>query len=214
MDEHLPMENTVPSQPARFCMAVLLVLSAFAAHGANSDSAGERIVEKRIMGWVENIYFPPTYTKLKAKLDTGAKTSSIDARDIVPFEKDGDKWVRFTIQREGRDAYVDKKGRHHKAKPTVSMTFERPVERVVRIKRHKRKSMERYTVHLPVYIGGREYEAEFSLTNRHKFIYPVLLGRRFLRDIAIVDPGKTFLATVAPPSPEDHKSATLPDTKP
>ncbi|MDX1696415.1 MAG: ATP-dependent zinc protease [Ketobacteraceae bacterium] len=199
----------------QYFISVLLILTSSLAVAGTSDSkSSDRIVEKRIMGWVENVYFPPTYTKLKAKLDTGAKTSSIDARDITPFEKDGEKWVRFTINRPGKAAFVDKDGRHHSAKPGVDMTFEKPVERVVRIKRHKRKSMERYVVHIPIYIGGREHQAEFSLTNRHKFIYPVLLGRRFLKEVAIVDPGKTFLASVPPPSPDDNKKATLADTQP
>ena len=203
------------NQLFRYSTFLLLVICSSLVHaGDDKSKSNEDIVEKRIMGWVENVYFPPTYTKLKAKLDSGAKTSSIDARDITPFEKDGDEWVRFTIEREGRKAYVDKDGRSHPEKPAVKLTFERPVERMVRIKRHKRKSARRYVVTIPIYIGGREHQAEFSLTNRHKFIYPVLLGRRFLKDVALVDPGKTFLATVEPPSPEDAKKDTLAETKP
>ena len=203
------------SQLFRYSIMLLLLACGSQIHaGDNKSKAGEDIVEKRIMGWVENVYFPPTYTKLKAKLDTGAKTSSIDARDITPFEKNGEQWVRFTIQRKGKAAYVDKEGRQHPEKAAVNLVFERPVERVARIKRHKRKSMERYVVTIPIYIAGRTHEAEFSLTDRRKFIYPVLLGRRFLKDVAIVDPGKTFLATVAPPSPEEPKKDKLPDTKP
>lgn len=188
----------------------LLILLGFQLQAQASDP----IVEKRIMGWVENIYLPPSYIKLKAKLDTGAKTSSIDARDITPFLRDGQQWVRFTIQRNGNDPYVGKEGRLHPAKPEINMVIERPVERVVKIKRHKKKSMERFTVILPIYIAGRHHDAEFSLIDRRKFIYPVLLGRRFLKDIAIVDPGKTFLATVEPPSPMQPKTDTLPPSTP
>lgn len=189
--------------------SILALVCCYTSIGYGNDAP---IVEKRIMGWVENVYLPPSNTKLKAKLDTGAKTSSIDARDIEPFEKNGEPWVRFKVVRNGREAYVDKHGRHHPAKPDIDLTFERKVARVARIKRHKRKSMERYVINLPLIIGGREYEPEFSLTNRRKFIYPVLLGRRFLKEIAIVDPSKTFLARERP-SQKPDKQDKLADTK-
>lgn len=207
------MESTVLRQFVRYSALLLVLCTNLAMAGKPNSVSDTPIVEKRIMGWVENIYLPPTYTKLKAKLDTGAKTSSIDARDITPFLRGEEQWVRFTVQRKGKDQYVDKSGRVHPAKPAISLVFELPVKRVVKIKRHKRKSMERYVVMMPVYIGGREYVAEFSLTDRRKFIYPVLLGRRFLKDVAIVDPGRTFLATVEPPSPDGNKKAKLPVTK-
>lgn len=209
------MENIVIRQLLHYgFLLMLLTAHAQAIGGEDIGRSSEPLIEKRIMGWVENIYLPPSYTKLKAKLDTGATTSSIDARDIEPFLRNGEQWVRFTLQRDGKDAYVGKEGQLHPAKPALNLIVERPVERVVKIKRHNHMSMERYVVRLPVYIAGRHHDAEFSLIDRRKFIYPVLLGRRFLKDIAIVDPGKTFLATVEPPSPPSDKTDTLPVTKP
>jgi len=155
--------------------------------------------EKRIMGWVENVYLLESSTKLKAKLDTGAKTSSIHAENIERFSREGENWVRFDIKRPGRKAYVDKDGRPHPEKPAVSINFERPEIRTAKIKRHKNQSMERPVVLLAFMIGGRTYESEFTLTDRRKFIYPVLLGRRFLRKVAIIDPGKTFLTSDSAP---------------
>lgn len=194
-----------PRLPSLFLFGLLL----YSVSSVAAQAATTAITEKRIMGWVENVYLPPTYTKLKAKLDTGAKTSSIDAHNIQSFQKDNETWVRFTVKREGREAYTDKNGRFHKEKPAVDITLERELVRVAKIKRHKRDSMKRYVINLPIFIGGRHHTAEFTLTDRRKFIYPVLLGRRFLRDIAIVDPSKTFLVS-QPPSPEWIKPATLP----
>lgn len=178
----------------------------------DKEKPAPTITEKRIMGWVENVYLTPDHIKLKAKLDTGAKTSSLDARDIEYFEKNGEKWVRFKIIRKGRKAYIDKKGRSHPAKDPVNIQIERPLLRIAKIKRHKRSSVERPVVRLPIIIGGREYEPEFTLTNRRKFIYPVLLGRRFLREVAIVDPSKTFLTTERP-SQVKNKQARIPTQK-
>ena len=191
---------------------VVATCSASIQSFADERSSSE-ITEKRIMGWVENVYIGESNTKLKAKLDTGAKTSSIHAKNIEYFKKDDQDWVRFKLSRKGRKAYVDKKGRPHPKKLAISITMERPLVRTTKIKRHKNQSMERPVVTLPIIIGGRPYEPEFTLTDRRKFIYPVLLGRRFLKDVAIVDSSKTFLTTELPSQDED-KNAKIAVTKP
>ncbi|MEZ5504604.1 MAG: RimK/LysX family protein [Gammaproteobacteria bacterium] len=54
-------------------------------------------------------------------------------------------------------------------------------------------------------LDGHEYEAQFTLTDRSRFIYPVLLGRRFLEHAALVDPSRTYLRT-SPPSKNKDRS--------
>ena len=51
-----------------------------------------------IAGWIENVEIESLDAKFKAKLDTGARTSSIHATDIKEFKRDGKKWVKFTLQ--------------------------------------------------------------------------------------------------------------------
>ena len=72
--------------------------------------------DKEIFGYVEDIKVMELGWVMEAKLDTGATTSSIDAREIEPFEKDDDDWVRFKVvdRDTGTEAWI-----------------ERPVERTV-----------------------------------------------------------------------------------
>jgi hypothetical protein len=53
--------------------------------------------EKQVVGWLEKVYIYPEDLIFRAKLDTGAKHSSLNARNIVRFGKNGDPWVRFTV---------------------------------------------------------------------------------------------------------------------
>ena len=69
------------------------------------------------------------------------------------------------------------------------------MERTVRIKRKGAEPQRRYVVRMEFCIGGSTHETEFSLTDRGKFTYPALLGRRFMSDDNIlVTSSDTFLA--------------------
>ena len=57
----------------------------------NTEKPGAKI----IIGAVEKVRLLPPNVVLKARIDTGAKTTSIDAQNIIPFERDGKEWVRF-----------------------------------------------------------------------------------------------------------------------
>lgn len=54
--------------------------------------------DKPVFGWVEKSTLEPWGVEVKAKLDSGALTSSMDARDIETFDKDGEEWVRFRLE--------------------------------------------------------------------------------------------------------------------
>ncbi|MEC7433737.1 MAG: RimK/LysX family protein, partial [Pseudomonadota bacterium] len=76
----------------------------------------------------------------------------------------------------------------------VILDFERPVYRTVLIKRKGAPSQRRYVIKMDFCIGGKTHETQFSLTDRGKFSYPVLLGRRFMRDDNIlIDSGRSFI---------------------
>jgi hypothetical protein len=136
-------------------------------------------------GWVENVQLKDTGTMLKAKLDTGAQTSSIDAEiiDIVENDKHaprgttGDKVV-FSIM----DATQNKK-----------IVFERYVLRYVKIKRKISGSIRRPVVAMTFCIAGRTTKEEVNLADRENFVYPVLVGRNMLSHAKLlVDASKTF----------------------
>ncbi len=151
---------------------VLVMLSPFSQASAYLED------QKIIAGWVEDIILSPAQIRFRAKLDTGAKTSSIHAKNVEEFERDGQSWVRFTLP----------KGLEKKAQVR---TVELPVARETLIKRHKLDSARRYVVELGFCINSNYYETEFTLADRGNYIYPVLLGRRFLENKVIVDSGIT-----------------------
>ncbi len=126
-----------------------------------------------IYGWIETILFPGEGLLLEAKLDTGAQTSSLDARDIETFERDDEPWVRFRIEGE-RDGQSE------------SQEVERPILRRVKI-RGAGGVDHRYVVRMQLCIGHQAYEEQFTLRDRSRMAYPVLLGRRTLEHLGAVD---------------------------
>lgn len=147
-----------------------------AAEGA---IAGEQT--KQIAGWVERITMLPARTIALAKLDTGAKTSSIHAEDIERFERGGRPWVRYTL------VLKESKSRTERA------PLESPLVRKVYIKDHQSQPDARPVVELEFCMDGRRHRAHFSLVDRSAFLYSVLLGRDFLAGSFVVDPEATFL---------------------
>ncbi len=138
--------------------------------------------ERQIMGWVESVRLEPWGFKFRARMDTGAKTSSMSARKVELFQRDGDPWVRFIFDyQEDRGA----KERH--------VSIERPVLRMARIKRHDNRVQERPVIEMELCIDGQIHREQFNLIDRTSLNYPVLLGRDALKDIAIIDPAATFL---------------------
>ncbi|AZT83910.1 ATP-dependent zinc protease [Marinobacter sp. NP-4(2019)] len=145
------------------------------------------------LGFVEWVVLQDTGLRLKARLDTGARTSSLHAVNIEPFEKGDEKWVSFQVPlADHRDQEKGEKGTQVE---DVILEFERPVDRTVRIKRKGAPSQRRYVVRMEFCIAGSTHETEFSLADRGRFSYPALLGRRFLSDDNIlVASSESFMA--------------------
>ncbi|WP_323061168.1 retropepsin-like aspartic peptidase RloA3 [Aeromonas hydrophila] len=160
-------------------MMPLLLLVGLALPGA-----GRAASDPAVYGWIEKGLIMPSGVAVKMKLDTGALTSSLDARDLRHFKRDGKSWVRFTLK--VTDANTDRQ---------VSQTLERPVEHMVTV-RGAGGMEQRPTVTMSICLGDKVYEEWFTLRDRSKMIYPVLLGRRLLADLGAVDSSRTF--TVQP----------------
>ncbi|MEE4143834.1 MAG: RimK/LysX family protein [Halieaceae bacterium] len=145
---------------------------------------------KMILGWLETTELVGADMRIKTKLDVGAKTSSIQAINIERFERDGDPWVKFDFTDEDVDTEKEQ-----------TLRLEGPLVREVVIKRHGAKSITRPVVALELCLFHQIYRAEFSLADRGKFNYSILLGRSFLEKVAVIDPSETFLSR---PSCEGH----------
>ena len=147
---------------------------AFATQSAEAETYNEKVV----MGWLENVFLLPTHLQATAKLDTGAKTSSVHASNVEHFKQQGAEWVRFRFSADKGEAAV---------------VLERPLVRTAVIKERQAHSSMRDVVLLTICKNGRQHETEFTLNDRSNFNYPILLGRSFLSDVALVDSSATFL---------------------
>jgi len=175
----------------RALLAAALAFPSTMAFSAESDTKNvERPPET--LGFVEWVVMQDTSLRLKARLDTGAKTSSLHAVNVEPFEKDGEEWVSFQIPLGDHQDQPTEGELDHE---DVILELERPVERTVLIKRKGAPSQERYVVMMDFCIAGTTHTTQFSLTDRGKFSYPALLGRRFMRDDNIlIDSSDGFIA--------------------
>ena len=181
--------------------AFLGVLGASVLAGSLLVSANVQ-AEDKVFGWVENAYIEPWGIAVKAKLDSGALTSSLDARDIEMFEKDGEEWVRFRLKLEDQESG-----------DTFSDQIERPLYREQTVRGAGGRD-ERPVVLMDVCMGDTIYEEQFSLRDREEMIYPLLLGRRTISHLGLLDVRNTFLqepecgenTAYVPHDPEDDQS--------
>lgn len=135
----------------------------------------------QVVGWVEKVTVEPWGVEVKAKLDSGALTSSLDARDIKLFEKDDQEWVRFRLR-------FDDVG----SEETLSVNLERPLYRDLTVRGAGGRD-ERPVVLLEVCVGDTRYEEQFSLRDREEMHYPMLLGRRTIGHLGLLSVKETFL---------------------
>jgi hypothetical protein len=151
-----------------------------------SINASGKTLELKILGWVENAELPDPGLVLKAKLDTGAETSSLDARILKKFRKAGKRWIRFSVaDRESGEEFV----------------IVRERVRTIGVVQHNGSRQTRPVVILRICIAGQMLETEVSLIDRSEFNYPLLLGRSALASFALVDAGNTFLSRSGCESP-------------
>ena len=133
-----------------------------------------------VAGWREWVALPEAGVPwIKAKLDTGARTSAIHAFDLVAFERDGASWVRFGIhpwQRSDEDAAV----------------LELPVLDTREVRSSNGQVEERYAVRLAVTLVGRTIETVMTLSNRDEMGFRMLVGREALAQGFLVDSARSY----------------------
>ena len=133
-----------------------------------------------VLGYLEDVSVGKLGLEMKAKLDTGADTSSVHARNVEIYKRSKrDNWVRFRL--------VGKDGR--------SIRYDQNVIRFAQIKTKTGGTIRRPVIHLPVCVGGQAGLAEVNLADRDPFEFDVLIGREFLSNRVLVDSSRTFIAS-------------------
>ena len=166
-------------------------------HNAARLGTGEMQVLKEMttLGWREWISLPDLgITQIKAKVDTGARTSALHAFRVEPFERDAQPWVRFSIHPEQRDAEL-----------VAECEAQVLDQRVVRDSGGHEEL--RYVIQTRIKIGEQTPLCEVTLTNRDDMRFRVLLGRTTLRQNFLVDSGSSYLCG----RPKRKKRAAVPE---
>ena len=135
---------------------------------------------KTIIGWREWCAMPDlNLAGVLAKVDTGAKTSSLHAFKIKQLKRDGEIWLSFTVHPLQR----------HRL-PAIACQARLVDERTVTSSNGK--SQVRPVVCTTLVLGLQTFEAELTLTNRDEMGFRMLLGRESLKKRFIVDPALSF----------------------
>ena len=154
----------------------IILFSLILIHIIGSTAALSSQQTKQIVGWIEYVTILPQNLKIKAKLDTGARHSSLNAVNIVEFKRGGETFVRFDL--------TNWKGR--------TETIEAKVIRMGKIKQHNSEPERRPVIRIGICLEKVYKEVEINLENRSNFNYQILIGRSFLKGEFAVDPAKTF----------------------
>ncbi len=163
--------------------ALALSAPAMAGEQNSGDNSDDTAVEARgeavRLGYVEDAAVGAKKLAMKAKLDTGADTSSVHAYDVRLYTRgEKDNWVKFRL--------IGKDGR--------TIRYDQNVIRFVHIKAKRGGTIRRPVIHLPLCVGGVSGLAELNLADRGEFEYDILIGREFLSHRIVVDSGRTFAA--------------------
>ena len=140
--------------------------------------------EKKVYGYVEKVRVSDADILLTAKLDTGAKSASLDAMDIREVEEEGIPYLLFRVL-DGNGECVELKQKY--------IGNVRIKLRSGKSKNNKKRLAERLVVIMPIQIGEEKRDIRVNLTNREHFLYPLLLGREAIEAFnGIVDPALAF----------------------
>ena len=133
-----------------------------------------------IIGWREWVGLPDLgIDRIKAKVDTGARSSSLHAFDLRAFERDGEAWVRFQIHPVQREA-------------EPSFEVEHRVLEYRSVKSSSGKASRRPVIVTQLALLGRTWPIELTLASRDEMGFRMLLGREAFRGRFLVDAGKSY----------------------
>ncbi|MGR6034966.1 MAG: ATP-dependent zinc protease family protein [Candidatus Nitrosoglobus sp.] len=153
--------------------------------GISAPAQGKK---KPVLGWIELAELVGWGAVTKVKMDTGALISSLHATDVEYFQREGAEWVRFKVEVE------DQRGKRKKEKE-AHLIFERPIYSFVKVMSSNGISNRRPSVLMKLCLGDEIYEEQFTLNDRSELTYPILLGRRSIEHLGLIDVTRTYITT-------------------
>ena len=137
--------------------------------------------DKKTIGNQEWCAFPRLgLPAIKARVDSGAKTSSIHAFNIDSFVKDSSEWVSFQVHPLQRN-------------DEILIRCESQVIDRRNVKSSSGTSETRYVINTPISLGDKVWDIELTLTDRDAMGYRMLLGREAMNGRLIIDPSRQCL---------------------
>ncbi|VVC74867.1 hypothetical protein AQUSIP_01410 [Aquicella siphonis] len=138
-----------------------------------------------VIGWREWVSLPELgISRIKAKIDTGARTSALHAFSLNPFTENGKNRISFEIH-----------PLQHDTENIVTCVADVVDKRMVTDSGGHGE--ERYVIQTPITIAGQTWQIEITLTERENMLFRMLLGRSALRKHFIVNPARSFVTTKA-----------------
>jgi len=129
------------------------------------------VYAQQVAGWIEKAMLVDDGIVLKAKLDTGADNSSLNAAGYTIVKKDGGKWASFKLTNYAGD----------------SVDITKRIVRFTKIKRKNLPAKRRPVIKIAICIGDVNKTVEVNLADRSNYKYQLLIGRSFLKQSILVD---------------------------
>jgi hypothetical protein len=147
-----------------------------------------------IVGWREWVSLPDLgISRIKAKIDTGARSSSLHAFDIEKFDRGGVAWVRFRVHPRQRS-------------DDVTVSCEAEIHDIRNVRSSSGESSERYVILTPVWWMGDTWMVDLTLADRTEMGFRMLVGREAMRGRMLVDPGRSYFG--GKPKKKRHQPKT------
>ena len=123
---------------------------------------------------------------IKAKVDTGARTSALHVFDLEEYWQDDRPWVRFEIH-------------PHQRSTAGAIAAEAPLVEKRSVRSSSGRAQLRPVIRTDLQLGDLRWPIELTLTSRDQMGFRMLLGRTAIRRRFVVDPGRSYLAGDRPP---------------
>jgi hypothetical protein len=148
-----------------------------------------QVPARQVLGWREWLALPDLgIHAIRAKLDTGARSSALHVDSMETFQNAGREWVRFTVATgtDDGDAMLVESAIHDRRPVTDSGGH----------------TTERIFIRTRLRLADKLLMVEMNLTSRRNMLFPMLLGRTALRRHFLIHPGRSFVLGKQPQGPQ------------